>query len=144
MASEVEATTAAATMHIGEVATRTDLSLRSLRHWEEVGLLTPSGRTDGGFRLYTEDDVEKILVICRMKPLGFSLEEMKAVMADLAVLRSADTTPTERAAAREHLAQIHADAHERRGKLVRQLDMADEFIGLLSDETTNAAEVSGA
>ena len=67
-------------MHIGEVAARTELSLRSLRHWEEVGLLRPSGRTDGGFRLYTEDDVDKILVIRRMKPLGFTLEEMGAAM----------------------------------------------------------------
>ena len=73
-------------MHIGEVATRTELSLRSLRHWEEVGLLRPSGRTDGGFRLYTEADVDKILVIRRMKPLGFSIEEMKAVMSDLEAL----------------------------------------------------------
>lgn len=48
-------------MHIGEVATRTGLSLRSLRRWEEVGLLTPSGRTDGGFRLYSETDVNKIM-----------------------------------------------------------------------------------
>ena len=46
-------------MQIGEVAARTELSLRSLRHWEEVGLLQPSGRTEGGFRLYTDADVEK-------------------------------------------------------------------------------------
>ena len=44
------------TMHIGEVAARTELSLRSLRHWEDVGLITASGRSDGGFRLYTDDD----------------------------------------------------------------------------------------
>lgn len=123
------------TMHIGEVATRTELSLRSLRHWEEVGLLTPSGRTDGGFRLYTEDDVQKILVIRRMKPLGFSLDEMKAVMDDLAVLRSPASSDAERASAREHLASIHADAHDRRGRLVRQLEMADEFLGLLAEQT---------
>ena len=124
-----------ATMHIGEVATRTELSLRSLRHWEEVGLLTPSGRTDGGFRLYTEDDVQKILVIRRMKPLGFSLDEMKAVMDDLAVLRSPASRDAERASAREHLASIHADARDRRGRLVRQLEMADEFLGLLAEQT---------
>ena len=122
------------TMHIGEVATRTELSLRSLRHWEEVGLLTPSGRTDGGFRLYTEDDVEKILVIRRMKPLGFSLDEMKAVMDDLAVLRSPTSGEPDRASARAHLASIHDDAHERRRKLARQLEMADEFIRLLEDQ----------
>jgi MerR family copper efflux transcriptional regulator len=119
-------------MHIGEVATRTELSLRSLRHWEEVGLLHPSGRTDGGFRLYTESDVDKILVIRRMKPLGFSLDEMKAVMTDLEVLDDPVTDDGGRAAARRRLADVLDDAGERRTKLVRQLEMADEFIGLLA------------
>lgn len=119
-------------MHIGEVATRTELSLRSLRHWEEVGLLTPSGRTDGGFRLYAESDVDKILVIRRMKPLGFSLDEMKAVMGDLEVLDDASTDEAGARAARERLAAVSEEATERRERLVQQLGMADEFIGLLA------------
>jgi MerR family copper efflux transcriptional regulator len=124
-------------MQIGEVAARTELSLRSLRHWEEVGLLHPSGRSDGGFRLYTESDVDKILVIRRMKPLGFSIEEMKAVMADVELLRSPDPGDGWRAAAtaaRERLAAVRADAVERRTRLVRQLAMADEFIDLIGAE----------
>lgn len=119
-------------MHIGEVAARTELSLRSLRHWEEVGLLTPSGRTDGGFRLYTESDVDKILVIRRMKPLGFSLDEMKAVMGDLEVLDDPGSDESTRLAARDRLGAVSEEAVERRRRLVRQLDMADEFIGLLA------------
>jgi DNA-binding transcriptional MerR regulator len=119
-------------MHIGEVAARTELSLRSLRHWEEVGLLQPSGRTDGGFRLYTESDVDKILVIRRMKPLGFSLDEMKAVMADLELLDDPATGGADHDAARQRLSHVRDDAGERRARLVRQLDMADEFIGLLA------------
>jgi DNA-binding transcriptional MerR regulator len=118
-------------MHIGEVATRTELSLRSLRHWEEVGLLRPSGRTDGGFRLYTEADVDKILVIRRMKPLGFSIEEMKAVMSDLEALEDPAVGDDSREAARGRLAEVQEDAAGRRVRLVRQLEMADEFIGLL-------------
>lgn len=118
-------------MHIGEVAARTELSLRSLRHWEEVGLLQPSGRTDGGFRLYTESDVDKILVIRRMKPLGFSLDEMKAVMSDLEVLGDPEAGEGERVAAQQRIADVRTDATERRSRLVRQLEMADEFIGLL-------------
>ena len=121
-------------MHIGEVAARTDLSLRSLRHWEEVGLLTPSGRTDGGFRLYTEDDVQDVLFIRRMKPLGFTLDEMGDVMADLAVLRSADSTETDRASARAHLGDVEVSAVDRRRRLERHLAMADEFIGILRRE----------
>lgn len=118
-------------MQIGEVAARTELSLRSLRHWEEVGLLQPSGRTEGGFRLYTEADVEKILVIRRMKPLGFTLEQMSAAMRDIEVLRDPDTDDRHREA-RERLAMIQADAAERREKLESQLAMADEFIDQLA------------
>ncbi len=118
-------------MHIGEVAARTELSLRSLRHWDEVGLLRPSGRTDGGFRLYTEADVEKILVIRRMKPLGFTLEEMKAVLTDIETLRAAtgDTTT-----ARQRLLLVQQDADQRRAKLTLQLDMADEFVKILREQ----------
>jgi DNA-binding transcriptional MerR regulator len=119
-------------LHIGEVAARTDLSLRSLRHWEEVGLLKPSGRSDGGFRLYTEADVAKILVIRRMKPLGFSLDEMKAVMSDIETLADPDVTDDETSAARLRLAATQQDASRRREKLVAQLAMADEFIELVS------------
>ena len=123
----------AAAMQIGEVAARTESSLRSLRHWEEVGLLRPSGRTDGGFRLYTEADVEKILVIRRMKPLGFTLEQMSAAMRDIEVLRDPDAGDRH-GEARERLAVIQADAAERRGKLESQLTMADEFINQLARE----------
>ena len=118
-------------MHIGEVAARTDLSLRSLRHWDEVGLLRPSGRSDGGFRLYTEADVDRILTIRRMKPLGFSLEEMRAVLADVDLVRAGAGTD----AARERLAAVRTDAAERRARLERQLAMADEFISLLDGVT---------
>lgn len=118
-------------MQIGEVAARTELSLRSLRHWEEVGLLRPSGRSEGGFRLYTEADVERILVIRRMKPLGFTLEQMSAVMRDIEALEGADG-PTV-AGSRARLVEVLADAGERRTRLARQLAMADEFIELLGE-----------
>jgi DNA-binding transcriptional MerR regulator len=126
-------------MQIGEVAARTELSLRSLRHWDEVGLVTPSARSEGGFRLYTEEDVEKILVIRRMKPLGFSLDEMKAVMADIEVLRDPASTVTDRRDAGTRVDAVRDDAQQRRTALARQLAMADEFIALLGAETTRPA-----
>ena len=125
--------TAPAVMHIGDVAARTELSLRSLRHWDEVGLLRPSGRTEGGFRLYTEADVEKILVIRRMKPLGFTLNQMSAAMRDIETLRDG-RNESQREHARAHLKRVLADAAERREKLERQLDMADEFIRQLNQQ----------
>ncbi len=119
-------------MQIGEVATRTELSLRSLRHWEDVGLLKPSGRSDGGFRLYTEADVDKILVIRRMKPLGFSLDEMKDVMTDIETLADHSADASAQDAARPRLDATQREAAERRRGLARQLAMADEFIDLIA------------
>ena len=125
-----------AALRIGEVATRTELSLRSLRHWDEVGLLRPSGRTVGGFRLYTEADVDKILLIRRMKPLGFTLEEMGVVLRRLEHLHRSPHDAGLRTASRQELTAILRDATDRRDALRRQLAMADEFIGLLGSRLT--------
>ena len=64
-------------MQIGQVAAQTQLSIRTVRHYDDVGLVTPSARSAGGFRLYTAADVDRLLVIRRMKPLGFTLAEMQ-------------------------------------------------------------------
>ena len=127
-------------LHIGEVAARTELSLRSLRHWEDVGLLQPSGRSDGGFRLYTKADVDKILVIRRMKPLGFTLDEMKAVMTDIETLADPDVVADETSAARMRLTATQLDAARRRENLVARLAMADEFIDLVSARLASPRE----
>ncbi|UOQ57013.1 MerR family transcriptional regulator [Leucobacter allii] len=112
-------------MHIGELAERTELSLRTIRHYDEIGLLEPSGRSEGGFRLYTEEDHDRLMLIRRMKPLGYSLEQM----GDL--LRAIDQANTSGAAgddARRALGDFRADAEARRAKLAKQLEAADEFI----------------
>ena len=51
---------------IGTVAERVGLSLRTIRHYEEVGLVVPSGRSAGGFRLYTDGDVERLEQVVRV------------------------------------------------------------------------------
>lgn len=115
------------TMRIGEVAERTSLSLRTLRHYDEVGLVAPSARTDGGFRLYTEADVARLLIIRRMKPLGYTLEEMRAL---LEVVNDLTASP-ENAALRSRFDVMLEEANVRREKLKRQSAMADEFVGQL-------------
>lgn len=65
---------------IGETAAQTGLSLRTIRHYEEVGLVPPSGRTAGGFRLYTDEDIELLHLVRDLKPLDFSLEEMRDIL----------------------------------------------------------------
>jgi DNA-binding transcriptional MerR regulator len=67
-------------LQIGEVADRAGLSLRTVRYYEEVGLVVPSARTNGGFRLYAERDLERLLLVKRMKGLRLSLEEMRELV----------------------------------------------------------------
>lgn len=120
------------TMHIGELADRTGLSNRTIRHYDEVGLLRPSGRTEGGFRLYTDTDLERLLIIRRMKPLGFTLEQMGELLAVVDALQTVDDD-TEQAPLREQLDEYIRDTEARRAKLQQHLGMADEFLGILRD-----------
>ena len=122
--------TTTVTMHIGELAEKTGLSHRTIRHYDEVGLLEASGRSEGGFRLYTQADLDRLLVIRRMKPLGFSLDEMAELLRVVDGLEEAPSGPR-RTQLRDELAAFVADAEERRSKLVTQLSMADEFLGML-------------
>lgn len=119
-------------MHIGELAQRTELSLRTIRHYDEIGLLAPSGRSEGGFRLYTEGDYDRLMLIRRMKPLGYSLDQMGDL---LHAIDSASPSGSDQEDARRTLEDFRQDAMERREKLVKQLEMADEFLRLLAIET---------
>lgn len=113
-------------MHIGEVADRVQLSHRTVRHYDEAGLLVP-GRSAGNFRLFTEADVQRLLLIRQMKPLGFSLEDMRQMIGVMdAVTSGAGTTGD-----REQLTAFVAEARRRREKLAVQLRSADAWIANL-------------
>jgi DNA-binding transcriptional MerR regulator len=112
-------------MQIGEAAERVGLSIRTIRHYEEAGLVVPSARSEGGFRLYTEPDLDRLRVVKRMKPLGFTLEEMRDLLGILDAL--ATTYGEERKTLRQRLASFHTAAQDRVHVLRKQLDMADEF-----------------
>ncbi|MGP5839148.1 MerR family transcriptional regulator [Brachybacterium alimentarium] len=114
-------------MHIGAVAERTELSFRTLRHYDEIGLVNPSERSEGGFRLYSEADVERILLIRRMKPLDFTLEQMRELL-DITHEVAQPDAPDE---ARQKLREIEATAMERRTALEQKVAMADEFLARL-------------
>ena len=70
-------------MQIGAIAQLVGLSLRTVRYYEEAGLVLPAGRTPGGFRLYDNDAVERLRLIMKMKPLGFTLDEMRLLIETL-------------------------------------------------------------
>jgi DNA-binding transcriptional MerR regulator len=120
-------------MQIGEVATRTELSLRTIRHYEETGLVVPSARSQGGFRLYTEADIARLMVIRRMKPLGFTLEQMRDLLEATDRLDSdADLDAAERDALLERVRTYRQAAAEQVEKLRIQLARAEDFAATLS------------
>lgn len=119
--------TAATTMHIGELAERTGLSLRTIRHYDEIGILKPTGRTEGGFRLYTAEDESRLLLIRRMKPLGYSLDETGQLLKLIDALAERPQDSDLRA----RLELVRAEASHRRDRLRSQLDAADEFLDQL-------------
>ncbi len=124
--------TQSAHMQIGQVAARTELSIRTVRHYDDVGLVTPSVRSAGGFRLYTEADVDRLLVIRRMKPLGFTLAEMKELLTALDVLDDAKSSAAERDNAVQQLRDYRTKTDESADRLRLQLAYAEELAGLLA------------
>ena len=64
-------------LKVGELARRTGLTVRTLHHYDELGLLKPSLHTEAGHRLYTADDVARLQQVISLRQLGFSLEEVR-------------------------------------------------------------------
>ncbi len=61
---------------IGEVAAAAGVTIRTLHHYESIGLLTPAGRTEAGYRIYDDDSVQRIYRICVLRRLGMSLDQI--------------------------------------------------------------------
>ncbi len=86
-------------LKVGELARRTGLTVRTLHHYDEIGLLKPSLHTESGHRLYTADDVARLQQVLSLRQLGFPLEEIRACLdrADFAPLKVINL----------HLARLH-------------------------------------
>jgi len=117
-------------MQIGQVAERTGLSLRTIRFYEEAGLVIPSARSEGGFRLYGEDEIDRLRMIKRMKPLGFSLEEMQQLLTLLDDLHQATDGRPELL---DRLGMFHTAATTRVTALREQLAIAEDFAETLAE-----------
>ena len=117
-------------LQIGEVAERVGLSLRTVRYYEEMGLIVPEKRTDGGFRLYGNEEIERLKLIMEMKPLGFSVQEMGVLIdARNALRESPDDTE-----AQQRVLELTAHAERLRDKLRTRLTNAEAFVRQLQDE----------
>ncbi len=63
-------------LQIGEFARLADSNLRTIRYYEELGLLTPASRSAGGFRCYRRNQLDRMVAIKRLQDLGLSLKEI--------------------------------------------------------------------
>lgn len=97
-------------LRIGELARRTGLTQRALRHYDEIGLLVPSGRSGGDYRLYSRADVERLLAVQHLKSLGLSLAEIAEALngegAEPGCLRHAEVVERRIAEEQELLARL--------------------------------------
>jgi DNA-binding transcriptional MerR regulator len=111
-------------LQIGEVAERTGVTQRTLRFYEEKGLLRPPTRMDGGFRLYSEQDVKRVEHIRRLQDLlGVALAEIKEMVEAEEVLR-------------ELRAQFRPDAAiaEKRRQLERATEVVQGQFGIVTQK----------
>jgi len=92
---------------VSQVAKLSGVSVRALHHYDEIGLLSPGARTDAGYRLYDDDDLQRLQQVLFFRELGFPLEQIQRIVTDRdfdlqAALRMQRQLLTEKAA------RIHA------------------------------------
>jgi len=108
-------------LRIQEVASELGLTTRSIRYYEELGLLSPAARSEGDYRLYDASDVERLRFIKELRDdAGFALAEIGQLLEDEAA----------RGRSREAFAQT-VDPHERRALIADSLGRADRQVGIL-------------
>src|SRR3954462_8971342 len=120
---------------IGEVAAATGLTVRTLHHYDDIGLLAPSARSEGGYRLYADEDVRRLYRIVAFRRLGFALSYIGALLDG----DGADPRPVIRA----QLARLDAEAAGRgrlRGRLMRLLGGLEGADGGAADLFLDAIE----
>jgi MerR family transcriptional regulator, thiopeptide resistance regulator len=100
---------------VGQVAGLAGVTIRTLHHYDEIGLLTPGGRTSAGYRRYDDPDLERLQQILLYRELGFTLEEIAVILDD------PDADP------REHLRRQHRLLTERIARL-RDMVAAVEYV----------------
>jgi DNA-binding transcriptional MerR regulator len=74
--------TAAGSYSVGRVADLSGVTIRTLHHYDEIGLLSPGGRSDAGYRVYEDSDLERLQRILFYRELGFTLKEISTIIDD--------------------------------------------------------------
>ena len=117
---------------IGELARRTGLTVRTLHHYDAIGLLSPAERSGGGHRVYGEADVRRLYRIVSLRSLGFPLEAIATALDGDAV--------DARAAVEDHLARLEDQMEQQRRlriSLRQLLDRlgSDDFLTTIEEMT---------
>jgi len=117
-------------MKIGEVAKKTGVSLRTIRYYEELDLISPRGRSTGGFRLYDEEALARIHLIQSLQQLELSLKHIRTLLT----LRDTNTTRGELAKTLLSELKGHWEEAERRRCIYEAIVQDfDQGIKILSD-----------
>lgn len=118
---------------IGAVAARTGVSERTLRYYQELGLLSPAEHRPGETRRYCDEDVERILRIRELQALmGFNLEEIKAVVAAedrIKTIKARYRSTTEAAEQKQMLVEAAEILEPLREQLLARLSRMQTFLG---------------
>jgi DNA-binding transcriptional MerR regulator len=101
-------------LNIGQVAKVTGMAARTIRYYEEVGVLPSPYRTAAGYRQYTEDGVQQLLFIRRARALGLSLRHLRALTTALDGGRRGPARPRVREVVRAHLSTVQGQISELR------------------------------
>ncbi|BFH65668.1 MerR family transcriptional regulator [Paenibacillus azoreducens] len=125
-------------LKIDDVAKETGLTKRSIRYYEEIGLMKSPERSDGGIRLYTEEDVQQLKnIVLAKKVLGFSLQEIQEFLQihDQVIKHRSNASSSSDEALRQAELDRMAEAVEKQLKLVdykisEMTKVRDELAGL--------------
>lgn len=136
-------------LRIQEVAATLGLTTRTIRYYEEVGLLEPAGRSEGDYRLYDADDVERLRFIKGLRDdAGFSLAEIGRMLEDEAArtrnrarFRTTSDAAERRAIVDDALARVDRQIASLREKLDRVAAMIDEAEGRRAHLLEHVAEL---
>ena len=118
-------------LQIGEVAERTGVTQRTLRFYEEKGLLKPPTRMEGGFRLYSQDDVQRVERIRQMQSLlGFSLAEIRELVEAEEIrgqIKAGWRADADAAEKREQIVRVQALTQKQHTMIAQKLEQLREM-----------------
>jgi MerR family transcriptional regulator, copper efflux regulator len=102
-------------MRVGELAKAVGKTVRAMHLYEELGLLVPAARSEGGFRLYGDDAIERIRWIVKLQAIGFTLAEIQGFIRDFEDAQSGrDATTRVRAVFADKLRATHEQINQLR------------------------------